>query len=203
MNSFLKQLIQTLKSIPWLVRWVRVWRQRQNEKQVSRWIRDHNVKGCAIDKRLTFTGHQDGRKYVHMGESIYMERDVTIWISSFTGADPQLSLGARTYVGQNTYLGVHYPIQTGKSVMIGAYSYIISANHRFARRDIPIQHQGFEGAPIMIEDEAWLGTHVVVLPGVKIGRGAIIGAGSVVTKDVPAWEIWGGVPARFIKVRPE
>jgi acetyltransferase-like isoleucine patch superfamily enzyme len=105
-------------------------------------------------------------------------------------------------VGQNTYLGVHLPIQTGKQVMIGAYSHLTSANHCFARRDIPIQEQGFVGAPIVIEDEAWLGTHVVVLPGVKIGKGAMIGAGSVVTKDVPAWEIWGGVPARFIKMRP-
>ena len=58
--------------------------------------------------------------------------------------------------------------------------------------DIAIKDQGFEGAPITIEDDVWLGTHVVVLPGVTIGRGAIVSAGSVVNRDIPAWEIWGG-----------
>jgi len=204
-NSFACRFlpIETLKSIPWLVRWVRARRVRQNEKQIARWIKARNASGNTLDKRLLLTGRPGGYAYIQMTDGIYFERDVTIWISQYEGADPQLSLGPGTYVGQNTYLGVHHPIQTGKRVMIGAYCYLISANHRFGRRDISIHEQGFEGAPIIIEDEAWLGTHVVVLPGVKIGQGAIIGAGSVVTKDVPAWEIWGGVPAHFIKMRPE
>jgi acetyltransferase-like isoleucine patch superfamily enzyme len=64
-----------------------------------------------------------------------------------------------------------------------------------------MQLQGFVGAPIVLEADVWLGTHVVVLPGVTIGRGAIVAAGSVVNRDVPAHEIWGGAPARFLKRR--
>ena len=65
-----------------------------------------------------------------------------------------------------------------------------------------VQWNGQVKAPVVIEDDVWLGTHVVVLPGVTIGKGAIIGASSVVTKDIPAYEVWAGVPAKFIKRRP-
>ena len=115
---------------------------------------------------------------------------------------PGWKLARGTFVGFGTYLGAYKPVRIGQRVLIGARCYIISGGHAYARRDIPITEQGFVGAAIVIEDDAWLGAHVVVLPGVTIGCGAIIGAGSVVTRDVPAWEVWAGVPAKFLKVRP-
>jgi maltose O-acetyltransferase len=107
------------------------------------------------------------------------------------------------FIGRNTYIGAFQPIEIGRASMIGAYSYIVSGNHRFDRRDIPIREQGFSGKAVVLEEDVWLGTHVVVLPGIRIGRGAIVAAGSVVNRDVPAYEIWGGVPAKFIGTRPE
>ena len=56
---------------------------------------------------------------------------------------------------------------------------------------------------ITIEEDVWIGTEAVILKGVTIGRGAIIAAGSVVTKSVGAFEIWGGVPAKKVRMRPE
>jgi acetyltransferase-like isoleucine patch superfamily enzyme len=94
------------------------------------------------------------------------------------------------------------PITIGDNTLIGAYSYIVSANHRFESRAAPIRDQGYRGAPIEIGEDVWIGTHVVILPGVRIGKGAIIGAGSLVNRNIPEYEIWGGVPARFIKKRP-
>ena len=129
-------------------------------------------------------------------------RDVTIWLSHESNAKPKLTLGKRVFVTRNCYLGVFQPITIGDDTQIGAFSYIISANHCFDRRDIPIRDQGFTGSPIVIGSDVWIGTHVVILPGVMIGNGAIIGAGSVVTKDVPAYQIWGGMPAKFLKERP-
>lgn len=131
-----------------------------------------------------------------------MESDVQIWIASDEGAEPKLDIKNRVFIGRNTFIGVFKPISIGDNTIIGAYSYIISANHCYESREVPIRDQGFTGAPIVIEDDVWLGTHVVVLPGVTIGKGAIIAAGAVVNKDVPSYEIWGGIPAKFIKLRP-
>jgi acetyltransferase-like isoleucine patch superfamily enzyme len=139
---------------------------------------------------------------VRTNAGLVIESQVTIWLSNDRGANPMLNLGKDTFLGRNCYVGVYQPIILGNNALIGAYSYIISANHCFQSRDVPIRDQGFEGEPVSIGDDAWLGTHVVVLPGVVIGRGAIIGAGSVVNRDVPEFEIWGGAPARFIKNRP-
>jgi acetyltransferase-like isoleucine patch superfamily enzyme len=85
--------------------------------------------------------------------------------------------------------------------MIGAYSYIISANHCFKDKNKPIRLQGYTGAPIDIGCDVWIGCHVTILPGVTIGDGAIIAAGAVVNKNVPSFEIWGGVPARKLGER--
>ena len=139
---------------------------------------------------------------IRVGRGLTIERDVTFWISGDEGAQPDVALGDSVFIGRNTYIGAFKPIEIGRASMVGAYSYIISANHRFDRRDIPMREQGFSGESVSLEEDVWLGTHVVVLPGVRIGRGAIVAAGSVVNRDVPPYEIWGGSPARFIKPRP-
>ena len=93
-------------------------------------------------------------------------------------------------MARNCYLGAYQPVTIGDDVQIGAYSYIISANHRFDRRDVTIREQGFTGAAVIIESDVWIGVHVTVLPGLTIGRGAIVGANSVLTKSIPAYQIW-------------
>ena len=182
---------------------IRVMRASNKASSLQVWLQQHNSSDSFVDPRIEFIGRSDWFNCVRIHSGAGLERDITIWISPDTGAEPELILGEKVFIGRNTYLGVYKPVRIGNCVLIGAYSYLISANHNFERRDIPIREQGFSGAPIVIEDDAWLGTHVVVLPGVTIGRGAVIGAGSVVTCDVPAWQIWGGVPARFIRARPE
>ncbi len=79
---------------------------------------------------------------------------------------------------------------------------MIGENHQSAKRDVPMRLQGYKKfPPIRIEDDVWIGARVIVLPGVSIGKGAIIGAGAVVTKDVPAYAICVGNPARVIRFR--
>jgi maltose O-acetyltransferase len=75
-------------------------------------------------------------------------------------------------------------------------------NHRFDDPDRPIQAQGLTEVHMpVVEDWAWIGERAIILPGRHIGKGAIVGAGSVVTHDVPAYEIVGGNPARSIGKR--
>lgn len=85
--------------------------------------------------------------------------------------------------------------------MVGFESIILTSTHNSNRRDIPIREQGMFRAPVRIGTDVWIGARVIILPGVTIGNGAIIGANSVVSKDIPPNTIVGGVPAKFIKER--
>jgi len=86
--------------------------------------------------------------------------------------------------------------------MMGPEVIILGQNHRFDDCEIPMRLQGYDKVPpVRIEDDVWIGTRVIILPGVKIEKGAIIGAGAVVTKDVPPFAICIGNPSRVIKIR--
>ena len=92
-------------------------------------------------------------------------------------------------------------------VLMGAGVHIYAGNHRFDRTDIPIIDQGYQQpCPVRIERGAWIGAAVVILPGVTIGRNAVVGAGSVVTRDVPPGMVAAGNPARChhpVNVKPD
>ncbi len=95
------------------------------------------------------------------------------------------------------------PITIGNGVRIAPHVMMFASNHIFASTDIPIHKQHVEAAPITIEDDVWIAGLVAVTAGVRIGHGSVIGAGSVVTKDIPPWSIAVGVPARVIRSRKE
>jgi maltose O-acetyltransferase len=111
-------------------------------------------------------------------------------------------------IGDDSSLGigciVPYDLKVGKDVMMGPYVIIVGENHKSDRRDLPMRLQGYhQYPPVRIEDDVWIGARVIILPGLRIGKGAIIGAGAVVTKDVPPYAICAGNPARVIKYRGE
>lgn len=93
-------------------------------------------------------------------------------------------------------------IVVGADALIGPYAVLRASNHVFARADVPIRAQGHAPGRIVLEDDVWVGAHAVVLPDVRIGRGAVVAAGAVVTKDVPPGAVVGGVPARELSRRP-
>jgi maltose O-acetyltransferase len=120
--------------------------------------------------------------------------------------------GANFYTGWEIELGddsslgidcmIPYDLKVGKDVMMGPYVVIVGNSHQFSRSDIPMRLQGLkEYPPVRIEDDVWIGARAIILPGLTIGKGSIIGSGSVVTKDVPPYAIVGGNPARLIKYR--
>ena len=104
--------------------------------------------------------------------------------------------------GIGAYSNVPSNVTIGENVMIGQECLMFTRNHGFQRLDIPMRHQKMtEAKPIVIGNDVWIGARVIILPGVEIGDGAVIGAGSVLTKNVPAYEVWGGNPASFLKSR--
>lgn len=93
-------------------------------------------------------------------------------------------------------------VRIGDNARIAHNCSFISGQHRYDQPGKTIFESDYERAPIVLEDDVWLGTGVVILPGVKVGRGSVIAANAVVTKDVEPYSIMGGVPAKLIKKRP-
>lgn len=132
----------------------------------------------------------------------YCGKDARIEPRAFFHSGRNISLGDRSGIGENAKLrGI---ITIGNDVMIGEDVLMITANHKYKRTDIPMCEQGFtEEKPIIIGNDVWIGSRVIILAGVKVGKGAIIGAGAVVAKDVPERAIVVGNPAKVIKFRKE
>jgi acetyltransferase-like isoleucine patch superfamily enzyme len=112
-----------------------------------------------------------------------------------------IEIGANVYVGPYCVLYGHGGLTIGRDTMIGAHTVIIPANHGFARIDVPMKDQPLTQEGIAIGDDVWIGSGCSVLDGVCIGRGAVIGAGSVVTTDVEAYGVAYGVPATCVRNR--
>lgn len=116
--------------------------------------------------------------------------------------NPELEIGDNSGVGVCCKLSGKIII--GKDVMMGPECCMRTYSHAYDRIDIPMNQQGFENEVVMtIGDDVWIGTRVIILPGVHIGNHCIIGAGAVVTKDVPDYAIVAGVPAKIIRMRNE
>lgn len=112
----------------------------------------------------------------------------------------------RLRCGDNSGLGLNCKIQgavtIGNNVMMGPDVLIYTTNHEFRNKDIPMQQQGYQQErPVSIGNDVWIGARVIILPGVTIGDGCVIGAGAVVTKDVPAYSVCAGNPAKVVKER--
>lgn len=116
--------------------------------------------------------------------------------------NPDLSIGCNSGIGVNCVVSGETYI--GNNVMMGPDCIMYSYSHAHNRLDIPMTEQGFEKpTPIHIGNDVWIGARVIILPGVTVGSHVIIGAGSVVTKDIPDYAIVGGSPARIIRMRNE
>jgi acetyltransferase-like isoleucine patch superfamily enzyme len=113
----------------------------------------------------------------------------------------RIDIGARTYVGNQSWIVANDRVTIGSDVLIAPFCYIQDTDHGFDDTVVPIAAQASRSSPIEIGDDVWLGAHVVVTRGVTIGRGSVIGAGSVVTRDVPPGTIAAGVPARPMRSR--
>lgn len=143
-------------------------------------------------------GHLGGP--VQLAEGVHVHRDTIIQ----TGAGGSVRIGARTYIQPRCQFSAYKaPIQIGSDVQIAPNCAFYPYNHSVAPGQFihkqPLETKG----GIVIDDDAWLGVGVIVLDGVTIGKGAVIGAGSVVTRDIPDDAIAFGVSARVVKMRSD
>ena len=132
-------------------------------------------------------------KIMEGGCKSYFEHDI------FIGGPGRVSIGRSCQINENSFI---QEAEIGNFVMIAPNVTILSSMHNFDQLDVPMIFQGEAGhKKVHIQDDVWLGRNVVIMPGVTIGKGSIVAASAVVTKDVPEYQIVGGVPARIIKDR--
>jgi acetyltransferase-like isoleucine patch superfamily enzyme len=112
-----------------------------------------------------------------------------------------LSLGDKSVLARDISVNCYLDVEIGDSALIADGVYISDFDHKFADLTIPIKDQGITKSRVRIDRDVWLGTKVTVARGVHIGEGAVVGANAVVTRDLPAYCVAVGVPARVVKDR--
>lgn len=171
-----------------------IYGEREHEFRMSLWrLRDFalrfigKVPGNSV--RLFFYRHVFGMK---IGKGVRIEGGCTIW------GPKRITIGEGTVINREVILDGRFPLTIGNHVSVSIQSVILTLEH-----DLNDPNFRATGAPVSIGDRAFIGTRAVVLPGVSIGENSAVAAGSVVTNDVPATAIVGGVPARPIGARPQ
>ena len=155
---------------------------------------------CFIDDFVTIYAHKKALGSVRLAENVHIYRWSMVELGEGNGS---ISLGPNTYIQSGCVLNAFAgSIFIGANCMIAPGCAFMPYQHGFSDLDRPMREQPLTSrGDIVIEDDVWLGVNVSVMDGVKIGRGAIIGAGAVVTKDIPPYVVAGGVPARVIRSR--
>lgn len=134
---------------------------------------------------------------LEVGDRTIVKRGAMIHVKSGS-----MRIGSRCAIGRYCELScADTELTIGDNVRIATGVWIGTGNHNFGRVDIPIIDQGVVQRPVAIGDDVWLGTRAVVVPGVKIGRGVVVAAGAVVTRDVPDHAVVAGVPAKVVRFR--
>ena len=115
------------------------------------------------------------------------------------GRGRRISIGTDSGIGENSYIVCMEDVNIGNDVMIGPDVMILTGGHDYSDPNLRLIDQQVIAAPVTIGNDVWIGARVLILPGVTIGSRSIVGAGSVVTKDIPSHSIVAGNPARIIK----
>lgn len=134
-------------------------------------------------------------------EKVRLDHHVDIRIDAASPKPGYIEIGSGTYIGPYTCIGGPGPVKIGKDCLIASHCGIYGNNHNFSDPTHKINEQGLTCQGITIGDDCWLGTGVKVLDGVRISQGCVIGAGAVVTKDLPPYSIAVGMPAKIISQR--
>jgi acetyltransferase-like isoleucine patch superfamily enzyme len=157
---------------------------------------------AAVSGHVPATTQFDGPVRAQRGSRVFLGEYCRLGRDTFfeTGPDAGINIGPHVTINSGCVIVAHAGITIGRDCLIGEYVSIRDANHGIATSR-PMRVQPHDAAAIRIEDDVWIGRGSVILKGVTVGRGAVIGANSVVTKDVAPMWIVAGAPAREIRCR--
>ena len=193
MSSLFDRIVFRLRALvaTWLVAWPRTLYWRLLGMRCG--------PGTLLPRLQVTWPHQ-----VAVGARCILEPDIFFKFDGIWRPGPSIIIGDDSIIGTGCEFNIRLGLTVGHHALLSSGCRFVDHDHGFTSRAMPIVEQttGDEAA-ITIEEDVWIGVDSVVLKGVTIGRGAIIAAGSIVTKSVGPYEIWGGVPARKISMRPE
>jgi acetyltransferase-like isoleucine patch superfamily enzyme len=159
-------------------------------------------RNCIIDSSNKFI--YSDVSTIFLSENVYIGFYNVFFIIGENDEDSKSAL----IVGKNSYIGEQNNIRAsggkiiiGSNCLISQQVSIIAANHKIERGELIRDQEWINKGDIIIEDDVWIGCGSQIMSGVKIGKGAVIGAGSLVNSNIPPYTIYGGVPAKFIKNR--
>jgi acetyltransferase-like isoleucine patch superfamily enzyme len=137
---------------------------------------------------------------IEIGENTIVMHGAVLHVYNFRDLpNSGIRIGRDSLVGEYSVIRGQGGVTIGDRVYTSPFTQIIAVNHVFDDPDRPFVEQGITAEGIVIEDDVWLGSGVVIVDGVRVGKGSVVAAGAVVTRDVPAHTVVGGVPARPIK----
>lgn len=162
------------------------WLSIAHESAISRWT-DHRLAARRVQLLRPYFGA--------LGRGAGISFQIRILEPS------RIAIGDRSAITNWCVIDGRGGLTIGDDVMIGFESIVLTSTHRSESLSAPMREQGLYQAPVTIGDDVWIGCRTVIVPGVTIGSHAIVGAGSVVTKDIPEWGVAAGVPARVLRDR--
>ena len=149
-----------------------------------------------IDDQCCLDAKGSDNQGITIGEGVFIGRNT---ILSCKNGD--IIIDEKANLGFNCEIFSASRVRVGKNILMAAYTYLVGGDHLYDRTDIPVLEQGRTARGIDVDDNVWLGTHVVVTDGSRVGRDAIIGAGAVVVGEIPEFAIAAGIPAKVMRDR--
>jgi len=158
----------------------------------------HIGDNVVVDDQCCLDAKGQDNQGIRVGNGVFLGRNA---ILSCKNGD--IIIEDEANIGFNTEIFSASRVRVGKKVLIAAYTYLVGGDHLYDRVDVPVLDQGRTAAGIDVGDHVWLGAHVVVTDGSRVGRDAIIGAGAVVVGEIPEFAIAVGTPAKVLRDRRE
>lgn len=174
-------------------------------KTYTGWL-SKDFKSFGNNSNILFNINLVGAKYIDIGSNTTLGNKVTLtaW-DTYAGEklSPHIIIGNNVSIGESAHITAINKIQIGNNVLTGKSILITDNSHGKVERDLldisPIERPLFSKGHVVIEDNVWIGEKASIMPNVYIGKGAIIAANAVVTKNVPAYSVAAGNPAKIIK----
>jgi acetyltransferase-like isoleucine patch superfamily enzyme len=150
---------------------------------------------CRISPDIVLAGFE--LKFLALGSHVTLSAGTVLAFGDQTNGFGRIQVGNNTWIGQyNNLRAAGGDIVMGNHCLVSQFCSLIASNHS-TERGLPMSRQGpaTDREGVVVEDDVWLGAGATILPGVKVGQGAVVAAGSVVNRNIPAFEVWAGVPA--------